>query len=214
MDLNDARANFDRATQHCDNLIKVHRGHGGPAQGRRAEETSLNRAVIVITAASWQAFIQDETLAALDLSAPVAPGGLSAATYAGLRRHVEAAVNLFATPNSHNARTLLQGVGFDPRPHWKWKQANGPGGAVTWTPAMAGDRIDEWLKVRHAIAHGHAQLPAVDALQVVRLAGGAPPASPSLRLVDAEQCLAFFRRVAKLTEAALAAHLGVPVPPP
>jgi hypothetical protein len=212
MDLNDARANFDRATRHCNNLIKVHRGYGGPAQGRRAEETSLNRAVIVITAASWQAFIQDETLAGLDLSAPTGAGGLSVAAYAGLRRHVEAAVNSFATPNSHNSRTLLQGVGFDPRPHWTWKQPTGKAGTLAWTPNMAAARIDEWLQIRHAIAHGHADLPQVNALQAVRLAGGAQPPSPPLRLVDAEQCVAFFRRVAKLTEAALAGHFGVPVP--
>ncbi len=112
MDLDEARTNFDRATRHCNNLIDVHRGYGGPAQGRRAEETSLNRAVIVITAASWQAFIQDEAMAALDLSAPAGAGGLTASAYAGLRRHVEAAVNAFGTPDSHNSRTLLQGVGL------------------------------------------------------------------------------------------------------
>jgi hypothetical protein len=212
MDLDQARANFNRATKHCDDLISVHRGHGGPGQGRRAEETSLNRAVVVITTASWQAFVQDEALAILDLSAPAPGGGLAAAVYSGLRRHVEAAVNDFATPNSHNSRTLIQGVGFDPRPHWAWTQANGKAGKLAWTPAMVDTRIDDWLKVRHAIAHGHAALPPVQALQAVRLAAGVPPANPPLRLVDAEQCLSFFRRVVKLSEVAVAGHLGLPAP--
>src|SRR5437667_12748944 len=65
MDLLQATANFDRATRHCDNLITVHRGHGGPGVGRRAEEVSLNRAVVVLAVASWQAVIQDYALAAV-----------------------------------------------------------------------------------------------------------------------------------------------------
>lgn len=212
MDLDDARSNFNRAIKHCDNLVNVHRGHGGPAQGRRAEETSLNRAVIVIATASWQAFAQDETRALLDLSAPVGGAALTAAAYKGLRRHVEAAINDFGTPNAHNVRTLIQGVGFDPRPHWTWTQAGGTAGKVTWTPKMVDDRIDEWLKVRHAVAHGHAALPQFAALQAVRLAPAAPPANPPLRLVDAEQCLSFFRRVVRRTELAVAGHLGVAAP--
>lgn len=212
MDLDEARSNFNRAIKHCDNLVSVHRGHGGPAQGRRAEETSLNRAVIVITTASWQAFAQDETRALLDLSAPVGGTPLTAAAYKGLRRHVEVAINNFATPYAHNVRTLIQGVGFDPRPHWTWTQAGGTAGKVTWTPKMVDDRIDEWLKVRHAVAHGHAALPQFTALQAVRLAPGPPPANPPLRLVDAEQCLSFFRRVVRRTELAVAGHLGVAAP--
>lgn len=73
MDLEEAAANFRRATQHCDNLIAVHRRAGGPLQGPRYEEVSINRAVVVLAIASWQAVIQDYTLACVDLSAP-APG--------------------------------------------------------------------------------------------------------------------------------------------
>jgi hypothetical protein len=58
VDLVDAKERFDRATKHCDNLIKVHRGHGGTAVGRRAEEVSLNRAVVVLAVASWQSMIR------------------------------------------------------------------------------------------------------------------------------------------------------------
>jgi hypothetical protein len=62
--------NFARATKHCDSLIKVHRGHGGPAVGRRAEEVSLNRAIVVLAVASWQSVVQDLTTAVLDVSTP------------------------------------------------------------------------------------------------------------------------------------------------
>ena len=83
---------------------------------------------------------------------------------------------------------------------------------VTKTPQDADARIDEWLKVRHAIAHGHASMPQVAALGAVRQATGAPPVDPAIRLTDAEQCLTFFRRLTSLTMAGLANHLGVPAP--
>jgi hypothetical protein len=213
MNLNEAAANFERATRHCDNLIAVHRGYGGPERGRRDEEVSINRAVVVLAVASWQAVVQDYALACVDLSAPAPGGPLSPASYAVLAGRVRKEVADFATPNAENTRRLLIGAGFDPRPFWTWTQRGGRGqGMVTRVPADADTRINEWLRVRHAIAHGHAELPQVPALQAVRLNSATPTPDPTLRLVDAEQCLTFFRRLARLTVAGLASHLGVPAP--
>jgi hypothetical protein len=73
-------------------------------------------------------------------------------------------------------------------------------------------RINDWLNVRHAIAHGHGVLPQVPVLQAVRDSPASPPGDPSLRLVDAEACLRLFRRLARLTGIGLAQHLGVSPP--
>lgn len=213
MDLDEAAANFLRAMRHCDNLIAVHRASGGPDRGKRDEEVSINRAVVVLAVASWQAVVQDLTLACVDLSAPAAGSPLSATSYALLAGRVRKEVSDFATPNAQNTRRLMIGAGFDPRPSWTWRQSGGRGqGIVTRSPADADQRIDDWLKVRHAIAHGHAVLPQVAALQAVRQNPAHPPVEPALRLVDAEQCLAFFRRLARLTSEGLAVHLGVSAP--
>ncbi len=213
MDLVEANNNFLRATRHCDNLIAIHRAHGGPQQGRRDREVSINRAVIVLAIAGWQAVVQDYALACVDLSAPGVGSPLSAASYAVLAGRIRKEVADFATPNAQNVRRLLLGAGFDPRPWWVWTQHGGQGqGMQTWSPQDADRRIDEWLRVRHAIAHGHGVLPQVPALQAVRLQPNNPPGDPPLRLVDAEQCLTFFRRLARLTVVGLAAHLGVAAP--
>ncbi len=173
----------------------------------------MNRAVVVIAVASWQAVVQDYALACVDLSKPIPGSPLAPTTYALLAGRVRREVADFATPNAQNVRKLLLGAGFDPRPGWTWTQRGGQGhGIETWSPVDADMRIDEWLRVRHAIAHGHASLPQVRALQVVRLQPNNPPASPTLRLVDGEQCLAFFRRLARLMAIGLASHLGVPPP--
>jgi hypothetical protein len=193
MDLEEAAANFARSTLHCDNLIEVHSGSGGPGAGRRVEETSVNRAIVVLTVAAWQAVIQDLTLACADLSAPGPNDAMSLPTYSLIAGRVRTEVGAFNTPNAQNTRKLLRAAGFDPRPHWTWSQHAGRGkGMVTRTPADAEARIDEWLKLRHAIAHGDPALPAVSALRAVRERPGNPPASPSLRLVDARDGLAFF----------------------
>src|SRR5687768_1510049 len=125
MELNEAVSNFRRATRHCDNLITIHRGYGGPAQGRRDEEVSINRAVVVLAVASWQAIVEDYTIACVDLSAPAPGGPLSTASYAVLAGRVRKEVNDFATPNAENTRRLMIGAGFDPRPLWTWKQMGG-----------------------------------------------------------------------------------------
>lgn len=81
-----------------------------------------------------------------------------------------------------------------------------------WSPADADARINEWLLLRHAIAHGEAVLPPVRAVRAVRERPEDPPPNPALRHVDARNGLAFFRRLVRLTTTGLASHLGIAVP--
>ena len=210
MDLQTAVDNFDRAMTHCDNIIAVHRAHGGGGRGRRYREPSLDRAVIVLAVAAWQAAVQDLTNGILDTAAPPKSPQLDRARYEASVGHVRQAIAAFATPNAQNTRRLMQGAGFDPRPYWTWEVAGGRGRQrVSWTPHLVDARLDEWLKIRHAIAHGHDELPGVEALQAVRSGGNT--SNPAIRLVDAEQCAAFVSRLLRLTATSAADHLGIVV---
>lgn len=196
---------------HCDNLVSVHRGHGGAARGRRDLEISLNRAIIVITVAAWQAAIQDMVETTVIASQP--PAGSNLANYYNLLAgQVRSAVGRFNTPNADNTRRLMRATGFDPRPHWTWTQGGGQGvGSIKISPNTASISIGEWLKVRHEIAHGAPQISAVSVLQAVRQNPNPPPGRhPTIRLVDAEQCMVFFRRLCRLTANALGAQLNQP----
>ena len=175
----------------------------------RKRLVSINRAVVVITVATWQAAVQDMTLACLAHSEPPA-GDSFLPAYRVIAGRVQTEVGGFSTPNAENSRRLLQGVGLDPRPRWTWTQRGGRGlGRITIRPTDVDTKLNQWLRVRHAIAHGHEPLPSVEVLQDVR-AAGSPLTDPSLRLVDAEQCLAFFKRVVKASGDALAIHLDTP----
>lgn len=61
---------FKRAMEHCDNLVLVHERSGTGQRGRSRIETSVNRAIVVIAIASWQAVVQDMTRFLLDSSMP------------------------------------------------------------------------------------------------------------------------------------------------
>lgn len=212
MDLLEAAANFVRSTKHCDNLVAVHGRSGGKKAGKRAEEVSVNRAIVVLMVGAWQAVIQDFTRACLDLGTPRPGDSVSILTYNLISGRVKMEINNFSTPDARRSRELLLAAGYDPRPTWTWTQHAGRGqGMTTWSPADADRRIAEWIRLRNSIAHGDAVLPAEQALQAVR-GTQTPPADPMLRLVDAKQCLAFFRRLARLTSVGLAAHLGVSPP--
>lgn len=197
---------FGRATAHCDNLVKVHRRAGTGGQGRRFIEVSVNRAVIVIAIACWQSVVQDLTRVLVDASMP-AKGNPSWGTANLLAGRVSSEIGRFSTPNAENTRGLLQSAGFDPRPSWTW--STGRFGRDTLTPNQVESRLSEWLKIRHAIAHGHEQMPCVAVLQAVT--PKSQPQDPPIRLVDAIQCLDFVRRLAQVTGDGVATHLGVPL---
>ena len=57
----EVRMKYRNAMTHCDNLIEVHKRAGTGSRGRKWIETSVNRAVVVIAIASWQAAVQDIT---------------------------------------------------------------------------------------------------------------------------------------------------------
>lgn len=195
---------------HCDNLVDVHRGHGGQSKGRRAKEISINRAVVVVTVAAWQAVIQDMATAAIEAGSPAAGSSNSQQTYSVIAGRAKQEILSFSTPNSENSRKLLQGVGFDPWSLWTWKQMGGRGvGSITVRPYQVANQIRGWLRLRHDIAHGHSELSKVGVLRAVREHPSPPDGwSPQIRLVDAETCMTFFRRVSKLTGDGLARHLG------
>jgi hypothetical protein len=198
---------------YCDDLIKVHRASGGPSRGQRATETSLNRAVVVLAVAAWQSAVEDMTMSALEAARAVITPPMTPALFGVIAGRVMTDVHRFSTANAQNSRALLQSIGFDPRPHWTWRSRTGQRGATLLKPGDVETRIDEWLKLRHAVAHGDAELPPVRVLLAVRQKKN-PPASwtPQIRLIDGESCVWFFRRLTWATGDALAVQLGVPPP--
>jgi hypothetical protein len=115
------------------------------------------------------------------------PPGQSLGGHAVLRALLLRALNTFATPNAENTRDLLLHVGFDPWPSWQWQE-----GRVQLSKVDVRDRLNHWLQVRHAIAHGD-DLPDVPVL--ARTGGD----TPTLRLRRAEACIRFFERLASVT---------------
>lgn len=131
-----------------------------------------------------------------------------------IQGQVERALNNYSTPNAQNTRELLRSVGFDPRGYWTW--TNGAHGSreVTFRPTDIEDQLRDWLRVRHAIAHGDERLPEVPVLQAVRQNAVSRREGPTIRLHDAKQCVAFIRKLAGVTLAGLKAELPQPQPNP
>lgn len=211
--------NFMNATKHCDNLITVHRSVGDGGRGRRTIETSVNRGTIVLTVASWQAFVQDLALTLRDQALAESQAASSSQLVRGAMKQWEtdfnAVVEKFSTPGPDQTRSLLQRVGFDPRPGWTWTQKGGQGRSPFLVePKHVTTVINYWLRVRHDVAHGHSTISSLPILTAVRNPRSSPrsAASPTLRLTDAIDCLAFFRAVSMVTVEAAAAYLQTAVP--
>jgi hypothetical protein len=222
MDMAEAKSRFDRAMGYCDDIVAVHQKSGGTKQGLRTLEPSLNRAVVVLAVAAWQTAVQDFTLAALDHLHPASGGGVGKL----IRGQINGQVGLFSTPDAAKSRALLLTVDFDPRPFWSWLQPGGKGvGTVKVTASSAEKQMNDWLRLRHDIAHGHPKLTALDVLESVRQAATAwlathpnatlkdalnhlehdPAFDPTLRLKDAKRCVSLFRRLTTLTAKGLIA---------
>jgi hypothetical protein len=181
-----AEYEFIRAMADSRNLIAIHRDLNQGA-GRRVREVSINRAVVVLTVAAWQAYAQDLLSCILDVI-EIERGDEGYERFRLVKIDARRAAHFFSTPNAENTRNLLMNIGFDPWPHWEWQE-----GPVYIDTARARERMNHWLQVRHSIAHGDDQLPDVPVLSEV--AGG----RRSLARSNAEACMNFFTRVVATT---------------
>jgi len=141
-----------------DQLIEIH-GKLQNGRGRRHEQDAIHRAGVVMTVAAWQAYIEKviyEVLDALrgEVNDPAAlpPAPQWARHSFELRRSaILIHIKKFNTPNAANVRDLMLGAfGFDPWPSWVWQQ-----GRRQWNEQKTRKRTDDWVKVRHTIAHGY-----------------------------------------------------------
>jgi hypothetical protein len=160
-----------------------------------SRDVALNRSVVVLTVAAWQAWV--ETYVGTALAAVTEPPANRADDAEYLRLLyatgplIELAtreVDRFSTPDAGEVCRLLRLLGDDPRSRWSFVAANGRAS----TAEVVG-RLNGWVKVRHAIAHGHGHLPPVGVLD--RTKGG----YGSLTYRRAAQCAAFFRELAAAT---------------
>lgn len=205
---------------HAHNVVATHRTSGGPGRGRRGPEVSLNRAVVLMAVASWQAAVEDMTNATFRSLHPSPTTAQS--------NKLTSEVNSFSTPSSAKVRGLMErNLGVDPTVAWTWTASRGRGrGRVPVGPGEATARLDSWVLVRHAVAHGRsdlfAELPAQVA--VTGASGASRLEDPrahvsrasragrhaSLTLTDARECLTFINRLTQATGDFLAQTAGVP----
>jgi hypothetical protein len=144
--------------------------------------------VVVLTAAAWQAFVQDTTRAILTgLAVPSSDPGHP--LYNLVKAATSTAIGRFNTPDSRNSISLFANVGFDPAPLWSFTIGEPP---RVYQPQDVLDELDGWLGVRHTIAHG-SQLPTSP------LVSGRTQHGPSLHRSDSERCLRFFEALVRVT---------------
>jgi hypothetical protein len=160
-----------------------------------SRDLALNRSVVVLTVAAWQAWVETYVSTALAAMNEPPSNRSEDAEYLRLLSATGPLIGLatrevgrFSTPDAGEVCRLLGLLGDDPRPRWSALAANGPR-----SPDNVIGRLNGWVKVRHAIAHGARHLPPVDVLG--RTKGG----HGSLTHRHAAQCATFFRELAFAT---------------
>lgn len=168
------------------------------SQAGQRPKPALARSAIVMTMSGWQAFIERLTEALLVSLEPYKSPTAAADEEASFRRdlrywqlrrgEVLKGVADFSTPNSDNCRNLLLRVGFDPWPVWTVTD-----GRSHLSPAETRARLDDWLRLRHALAHGNP-------LQQLAVLDRSKAGSPMVTRRTAERCHRFVRTLINVTD--------------
>jgi len=160
-------------------LIGAHQTGATGIQGRQWNLSGVNRAIVVVSVASWQAYIEAVVKECLD---ELKPAGSQLGVWPALNASGRSAVGRLNTPNSQNVIKIfseclgLNGI----RQYWRW-QAN--------TPTQSVDRLDSYLRIRHKVAHGSIPRPQVQHSQ-------------------AKTISKFFERLAEKTDSGLATEMN------
>jgi hypothetical protein len=112
--------------------------------GRQWRLGALNRAAIVLTVSSWEAYLEEVVREGLEALRPLAP---PLGVWPALNASVRGDLGRFNTPNADNTRKLfLESFGIpDITDDWHWNNC---------TPTQARDILNKALTKRHHIAHG------------------------------------------------------------
>lgn len=218
----DAADRYRVGISHAHNVVHAHRASGGPKRGRRLEEVSLNRAIVLMAVSSWQALVEDLVLASFQHSAGAANQGRI--------NKVQSEVKSFSTPDAQKTRRLFFDNidGLDVMTAWHWSTHGGQGlGLITTGPNEAAARLEGWLRLRHAVAHGARDLfEGFSQPYTPPITTGTPTTFtdiqtyvsknyrrsglPTLSLTDARQCLTFFNNLGNATGNLLTTQFGQP----
>lgn len=191
---------FEALLGSVDQLIDI---HGRLQTG--AGQDALHRSGVVLTVAAWQSYIEkvsNEALDWIETQILIVPNGepptpqWARSSFAFRKPAIKKSIGDLNTPNTQHVRRLLESsFGFDPKSHWVWVAPS-----RRWNASQYSDRTDEWLRIRHTIAHG-VDLPS----NMPWLRNGA--GAPRLTLGLLEECKKHFHRKARLTDAAFSRHL-------
>jgi hypothetical protein len=193
-----ASRDFAELMASVDQLIAIHaRIQSG--RGRRHRQEAIHRAGVVLTVAAWQAYVEKIALEALakieakiqvdDDGSPTPPW--ARASFKFRKPAVTKSVGDLNTPNSQNVVRLFDwSFGFDPRRYWVWDSPR-----RQWDSAKFCNRTDEWLRIRHSIAHGNS-LP--DNMGWIKNASG----TARLNLTLLRECQRHFRELVRRTDTA------------
>lgn len=189
-----ASSDFRRAVSVPEALLAIH--HEAQVKGQApARAMALNRAVVVLTVAAWQAWVEKFAWLLLwEKGIGLDPDSddwrvrrLSEANMA-MRPLVEREIQKFSTPSSGAVCNLLGLLNHNPRDRWTFTVGN-----ARLSQHEIAERLDAWVKVRHAIAHGDDHLPSVPVLDSTKGGHG------SLTRPKAASCLSFFAQLVVAT---------------
>lgn len=141
---------FIQLTKWVDQLAQIHtKINSGP--GRRHNQEALYRAGVVMTIAAWESYVEDllnEAFLALTPAPGSKVGEISSWNFA--KNLASTATKKFNTPNANNVALLYQDhLGVDVTAAWGVSRKTGP-----YLATESEKRINNWLDIRHKIAHG------------------------------------------------------------
>jgi hypothetical protein len=198
-----ALKDFEILMESVDDLIGIH-SRVQTGKGRRHGQEALHKAGVVLTIAAWQSYIEKlclEALAAIETIYTNPPPQQNVAPWATSSFYfrkpaVLQSVGTLNTPNTQNVIRLLDySFGCNPKESWVWNAPN-----RKWTSAQFCARTDEWLRIRHTIAHGNV-LP----MNLTWIKNNSGTARLKLSLL--QECKRHFDKMANLTDEAMGEHL-------
>lgn len=183
-------------TGWVDQLVAIHTKLGaGP--GRRHNQEALYRAGVVMTVAAWESYVEDLLKESFDALKPSAGAGVGErSTWALANNAAQTAAKKFNTPNAKNVADLFEEhLGIAVVAAWSVKTK-----AATYTSEQSKSRINQWLDIRHKIAHG-GELPS----NIIWIQN--PQKKPRLTLALMNEVKEFFHELTKSMDNHVASEL-------